>query len=1175
MREPPRLNDGVRSENVFSDSAAGNAGSVSSFPSQPPVKPPSGAWKTVVLAFGATFLAIGLLCGGLVTWLYFAFNAPTEMTAEFRESREPVGGQMQQEVIDLLNSAAPQTSADIESLERFLRALVRSETESIAELVDYPRAVEEMQASGLSVGVNALTKSMWIDNLELSFSVPPLEAYHQIVDFRWLIADKEARVIVVGFSEWGEAANIYLLYLTHKNGAWRLYDHRDPLLPLSEAGYFAAYSAAPLTNSSNYYDLSVELETIYADKEQSEKQRAALTLLSFKRLKYHPLILPMAQNLAAAYLLLYEDIPSLRELTSQFDDATFAGAYRIKAELALLENDPSLAFQHVGRLVASVGWHPSAALIAGRAANTPEERQQAAEWLRRSLVLAPQHTLSVIQFTRVAAGTDYQRLFEDFAGQPNAELMALRFVEQLSDSEEMARVAVLLESDGEFSFAAGYLRFREAQPGLGNEQIQRSLEAAGKLLDHPDLPELRNVLKQLSDNLNVPAVEDNLWNALLAGLEQEATFDLALSAASDQSELTHRLRDRILTWYASTDWPRALRLLEALPTDSALAGEDATTVAIGVCHYRLGEYAAAYQVLLPLIAKNGEEITSLDAPPAYARICLMAAASSAVELGKTLEFAEAMQEPETAFLVLQSYLKLYRHAPDIESLNQWYRQFPDAPRMWLELYEAELSYSKGEWEISDTQLARAIELAGSDERFANADFPPMIASFFPFSEDPSDWFDLRIERALDAGRFADLWNRLTESNEVNKLSGALRWLWGSIDDPATLNEVADLVLTVPTPTAFAINLVGRQHYEERLGNIDAALQLALEGAAAADQDLSYYHSSFPAAVRLMSVHGKFESLDKLIALAKTVDERMSVAVLQAQAAGEADQLLSSLEQYEGSFKLREWFDSIDRVSGLQRAKLFEQVNAKYPVSLSSLAVDYAAAGTIGLAQPASAQGNAIEAALAKATGNQPAPLDLDSFPKASAAWACSSVAGELIAVAYDGPVVEAPPSETLDALRSNYSGLLCLVMQQSPEQPPPTKQLRILAADVSQQLEIASGYYDHKSSQWFSQSGWQADLREAAPHGINRRAPIDTFFPSPYSDPQFANRPDELFVSIGLIVEKVFAKQETSDNREDDREETAIAPLDDWELNSDGQVYELQRPPRLLPLLPPGTRVIE
>jgi len=65
-------------------------------------------------------------------------------------------------------------------------------------------------------------------------------------------------------------------------------------------------------------------------------------------------------------------------LTPQFDDSTFAGAYRIRAELALLEKDPALAFQHV---------------------------------------------------------------------------------------------AVLLESGAEFSFAAGYLRFRDSQPGSGNEQL--------------------------------------------------------------------------------------------------------------------------------------------------------------------------------------------------------------------------------------------------------------------------------------------------------------------------------------------------------------------------------------------------------------------------------------------------------------------------------------------------------------------------------------------------------------------------------------------------------------------------------------------------------------------------------------------------------------------------------
>jgi hypothetical protein len=1228
MREPPRLNDGVRSDNVFSDSAGGNAGAGPSFPySQPPMQPPpSGMWKTVALAFGGTFLLIGLLCGGMVTWVYYAFNSPAEMTAEYREFREPEGGKMQQEVIDVLNSAAPQTSPDIESLQRFLLALVRSDTEWFAELVDYPRAVEEMQASGLSVGVNALTKSTWVANLEASLSVPTLEPYHQVVDFRWLIAGKEARVTVVGFSEWNDDANVYLLYLTFKNGKWKLYDHRDPLLPLSEVGYFAAYSAAPMAISDHYYDMSVELESIYADERQSNQQRAARSLQSFKRYKYHRSIVPMAQNLTAAYLLIYRDIPSLRELTRQFTDESFAGAYRIKAELALLENDPTLAFQHVESMVANVGWHPKAALLAGRAASTVEQRQQAAEWLRRSLVLAPQHTESVAQFARVATDADYQQLLADFAEQPSPQLMALRLGEQLSDAAEISRVAALMEdaavSDaGEFSFAAGYLRFREAQQaqeadeaeataraegaGEGNERLRRTLEVAGKLLEHPDLPELRSLMRQTSGSMGVPAVETKLWNALLEGMDQSATFELAVAAAPDRNELISRLRDRILMWYARTDWPKALELLQSLPADADLAMESSTIAAVGVCHYRLNDFAAAYQVLLPLITKNAEELDSPDSPPDYAEVCLMAAGKSAVELEKTLELADALQAPETAFIVVQSYLKLDKHAAEIEALNEWYSQFADAPAVWLNLYRAELSYSKGQWEEADERLAEAIQLATDDNRFVNASLPPMVSSFLPYSEDPSDWFDLRVERALDAGRFADLWKKLADLSESSRLSGALRWVWSRIDDPATLNEIAELVLTIPEPTAFAINLMARQHYEERMGNIDAALQLALEGAAAADQDTSYYHSSFPTAVRLMAVHGKFELLDRLNALATTADERAAVTVLRAMASGDAAQMLGSLEQYEDRYRLGEWFDSIDRIAGLQRAKLFEAVNARYPVSLSSLAADYAATGTLALDQPAASNLDAIEAALSKATGQPLIQLELESFPKAVAAWSCPTAAGELLAVAYDEPPIEQPLNRpthaALDDLRSRCSDLLCLVLQQPPEQKSPTKPLRLLVADVGEQLPVAQAYFDNRSSQWFSQADWPAELRRSAAHGINRSAPIDSLLPSPYIDPQFTSSSEQMFVSIGLIVEKVAVTRETSvkdqaseqaandsntviadnevnnvNNVNENNDTTAATnAVDEWELYDDRTVHRLQRTPKLLPLLPPGTRVVE
>ncbi len=1014
-----------------------------------------------------------------------------------------------------------------------------------------------------------------------------------------------------------------MLYLTRKNGKWKLYDHRDPLLPLSEVGYFAAYSAAPLAISDSYYDLSIELESIYADELQPAEQQAARSLLSFNRYKYHPPVVPMAHNFTAAYLLLYEDIPSLRALTGQFDDSTFAGAHRIKAELALLENDPALATEHVERLMASVGWHPSAALIAGRAANTPEERQRAAAWLRRSLMLAPQHATSITQFARVASDADYQQLFEDFGGQPNAKLMALRFAEQFEDyqqlfedfgrepnatlmalrfaeqlngTEELARVAGLLEANAEFSLAAGILRFREAE---NSENVERGLAVAGELLKNPDLSELQNASQQPADDSDVSGVVNRLWNALLFGLREEATFELAVAAAPDKIELTRRLRDEILTFYPSTDWAGALRLFESLPEDSTLAGEDETVIARGVCKYRLQDYATAYELLLPIITQNWQSINSIDSAPEYAFVSVTALANSAVELGKSLELAEVLQDPETAFVVLQSCLQLDKQAAEMESLNEWYRQFSDAPGVWLALYEAELSYARGEWEEADTHLARAIQDASDDVRFDDEALPPLLSNFSPFSDSPSDWFDLRVERALDAGRFAVLWNKLKAANQVNQVPDSLKWVLHEIDDPALLREVADLVLTVPSPAAFAINLEARRLYEEKIGNIDAALELALEGASAVEQDGNDNNSVIPSVVRLMSIHGKFEQIDKLAELAKSADEKASVAVLRAQAAGDATLLLSALEkyvdraqftsgleQYWESYKLRLWFDSIDRVAALQRGNLFEAINAKYPVSLRSLAVDYAAAGTLGLAEPASAHENAIVAALAKASGTQPQPLDTRSFPKAVGAWSCPTSAGALIAIAYDAPAVEAPASPALESLRQNYSGLLCLVLQQSPELRPPTDRLRLLSAELGEQLPIAKAYFDDKSNQWFSHSGWQADLREAAPHGINRRAPVDAYLPSAYVDSQFSSDAGQLFVSIGLIVEAVPAKRQTARSPNSDSslepEDMAkpegsaeLAELDDSALEGETQLYELLQTPKLLPLLPPGTWVIE
>jgi hypothetical protein len=89
-----------------------------------------------------------------------------------------------------------------------------------------------------------------------------------------------------------------------------------------------------------------------------------------------------------------------------------------------------------------------------------------------------------------------------------------------------------------------------------------------------------------------------------------------------------------------------------------------------------------------------------------------------------------------------------------------------------------------------------------------------------------------------------------------------------------------------------------------------------------------------------------------------------------------------------------------------------------------------------------------------------------------------------------------------------------------------------------------------------------------------------------------------MFVSIGLIVEKVAVTPESPvkdqaseqaandsntviadndvNNLNDNNDTTAATnAVDEWELYDDRTVHLLQRTPKLLPLLPPGTRVVE
>ncbi len=1159
MREPPRLNSGV---GTYSEQAVPGA-PYQNYP--PPQRPPSGAGKTIVLAFVGTFMGMMLLCGGAVAWLYYAFNAPTEMSAEFREQREPVGGQMNQEIVDVLNAAQPRLDPDIDSIEPFIAKIADGNYDDAEELVDYARIVEEMQASGMAVGINPLTKMMWIEDLPYSFELPEIGELHQVVDFRWLVPGIEARATLVHTRKWNDQADVLLLYVTKKNGSWKIYDYRDVLLPFSEAQYFAAYSAVPISARDSYYDLSVELLSIYSNDKIGKQQQAALSLQALNRGRITKSVFPLAQSLTAGYLLLYGDIPTLAELTNSMDDKAFAGSHRFKAELALLQDKPSDAFSHAAELIKNVGWHPAAATLAGKSAETPEHRKQAAEWLQRSVVLFPQKPAWVNAFVSMSSTSDLQQLFSKFSTLRNGQVKAIQFIGNMSDFSE-SHVSRILEANAgnvdEFKLAMNYLQFRQSQQ---LDDSAKTIEFAGKILSDPHIAELDAALESEGEYPLLSTV----WNGILNEMENAESFDLALSIAPDPTEFARRMRDRILdSWYLTMDWSRAVQFLESLPVDSEIAAEVETKVAIAVCNHRLEKYSVAFEQLLAIISEHRERITSYDVAPSYSYVCVDAAANCAVELGEISAFAGAINHPEIAFVALQTYLNPVDHATEMERLNEWYREATDAPAFWLDYFVAELRFAQGDWDNADASLGRAIEAANADERLAEFDFPPILNDFSPISDSIDEWFDLRVEYALRSGRFTDLWNHAKEAMEIDQVVETLRWRLNYLDDPATCLEIAELMSADPASEFIAVGKQARRRHAELVGDLGAALDMAIASALEHDSSQGDWNSDFESVVQLMVVQDDFGALGSLANISSSTDQKTTLLILQAYRERNATRMLEAFQQYEYGYTSSNWFNNIGRIAALQSAAMWSELNAKYPSSVSSLVLDYHAVCTLGLDQAASAQSDAIATVVAECISSTATELDIAAFPQAVGAWSYSTPMGTLVAVSYDQPPAIDSKDDDLQKFRENYQGLLCLALLQKPEQVSPSAQLRQIAADVAEKLTSAASYFDHQAASWFTEPDWPTRLREAASHGINRRAPIESYMPN-LAD-EYESSDEQLYVSLGLIVEAITVEPPPL------VEDGSIDPADTAdELSIDSPVFQLRKTPTLIPCLPIGSHITE
>lgn len=95
--------------------------------------------------------------------------------------------------------------------------------------VDYPRFAKAMQDSGVTQSVNWVNNWIIAQALKQSDLGPPeLSGNEQILAADWIVANREARLVVSIPSQGFGIGALYAIWLVKHQSTWRIFDWKDP-----------------------------------------------------------------------------------------------------------------------------------------------------------------------------------------------------------------------------------------------------------------------------------------------------------------------------------------------------------------------------------------------------------------------------------------------------------------------------------------------------------------------------------------------------------------------------------------------------------------------------------------------------------------------------------------------------------------------------------------------------------------------------------------------------------------------------------------------------------------------------------------------------------------------------------------------------------------------------------
>ena len=1026
------------------------------------------------------WIVIGILGTGLVLlfctffgYAFYSLVAKSKTTDEYRKTREQANELLPQHIVSALSSADPAASDDVLEFGQLLQA-IGDERDDVSALIDIPRFVIEMENSGLGRGVGGFARLIWQAQLEDVLSAPEISNSASIVGIDWLIPNQEVRLTLVDdYYYYGESA-VWLVYAVKKNGEWKLYDWRNVLQPMSESQYYALYSSAPPKTQDNYADFTNDAWAIYNSGDNELRRQAREIFTAYQSYQYPNALKPLADYSCVSYLLECGHSNGLNKLVAEMSPNTLRSAQFFKAKLAISQGNLELAYEEASGFLTDVGWHPEAVRIASRCAQSKAQKQQAAQWVTRTLLLLPDSDRGVEEFLRVASASDVDWLVKRYGELEDGVERLLDLIRTLDYTDAghplLKRIA---------RAAGGNSRLKpienrvELSTLIANDQFEEALPVFGKVLAEPAMA---NEAYELRSEL--------VLQSFLRGLTSHA-YDLS----ADKEEFAEIfIDDYAIGWsFETTDWDDLRVFLNRARQDfpELMKGVE-TDIAIGRCLINLERYQEAMDLLLPIVTRDRAYFLAEDTPPGTSLI-LDSLARASIELGRMDDLKVALNAPETAYLLLASNLLTDGKIDELSGLLEWY-QGQEADGAWLNYYRSHIAFRNGDWELADQELTKEIKrqsLNYGEDPYSDSyeEESELYWDISPMSEDLQEH---RLRFALRSGKLEELFRKLIEEGALDDdWSWALQYEMNDIENPVLANDVSQLLSSAD---AEAVKRRGAELVSELAlakGDAESAINSLVQASNYEGGGYADYSYAYVDRILQLAAQGRIGQLDFLHPLLSSSDEWQQLLAVQAAVAKDSAAFLGLAQSLSDPAMFA---DDVIWIDALQELEVWQEYNAEYGVDVSRLG-GKRSDGLVLLNAPASQLAENMKSALADSYG-EVTRLSRRRFPNSSYAFSADFEEGAMIVVGFD----KFPPGlEKQQLLARRFGGIAgaIYILHASKGEAKVGQQVRKLTATGLDDVEQAQCFMDFRSGCIFEGSGWQTRLLSNAADGFDPRQPQD------------------------------------------------------------------------------------